>query len=146
MKKMCMIVTTQGCVVVGLSMQELLRPAQFWSRWKWDKRRGEEEEEQFFRCAEVQIHQADFTCPPWFSPAACRFILQILDPNPKTLSVHAVQIVSNVMHHMNGDFKVCVLCSLPSSKMCSMWIYHGVCCGSGKLQRKFTRQNFGEIR
>jgi len=31
-----------------------------------------------------KIHKADFTCPPWFSTAARRFILQILDPNPKT--------------------------------------------------------------
>ncbi len=82
-------------------------------------RRGEEEE-QFFSCAEVQINEADFTCPPWFSPAACRFILQILDPNPKTVSVHAVQVVFYVMHHMNAEFKVCVLSSLPSSRMCSM--------------------------
>jgi hypothetical protein len=36
-------------------------------------------------CGEVQIHKADFTCPPWFSTAARRFILQILDPNPKTV-------------------------------------------------------------
>ncbi len=35
----------------------------------------------------VQIHKAEFTCPPWFSPAARRFIMQILDPNPKTVSV-----------------------------------------------------------
>jgi hypothetical protein len=35
----------------------------------------------------VQIHKAEFTCPPWFSPAARRFIAQILDPNPKTVSV-----------------------------------------------------------
>jgi serine/threonine protein kinase len=32
-----------------------------------------------------KIHKADFTCPPWFSTAARRFILQILDPNPKTV-------------------------------------------------------------
>ncbi|KAH9546925.1 hypothetical protein CY35_11G006700 [Sphagnum magellanicum] len=31
-----------------------------------------------------KIHKAEFTCPPWFSPAARRFIMQILDPNPKT--------------------------------------------------------------
>ncbi|CAM6071811.1 unnamed protein product [Sphagnum tenellum] len=38
-----------------------------------------------------KIHKADFTCPPWFSPAARRFILQILDPNPKT-RITAAQI------------------------------------------------------
>jgi serine/threonine protein kinase len=34
-----------------------------------------------------KIHKADFTCPPWFSTAARRFILQILDPNPKTVCI-----------------------------------------------------------
>ncbi|KAH9564135.1 hypothetical protein CY35_04G008500 [Sphagnum magellanicum] len=38
-----------------------------------------------------KIHKADFTCPPWFSPAARRFILQILDPNPRT-RITAAQI------------------------------------------------------
>jgi serine/threonine protein kinase len=38
-----------------------------------------------------KIHKAEFTCPPWFSPAARRFIAQILDPNPKT-RITAAQI------------------------------------------------------
>ncbi|KAJ0110463.1 hypothetical protein Patl1_00675 [Pistacia atlantica] len=31
-----------------------------------------------------KICRADFSCPPWFSPAARKFIKRILDPNPLT--------------------------------------------------------------
>jgi serine/threonine protein kinase len=35
-----------------------------------------------------KIHRAEFTCPSWFSPGARKLILKILDPNPKTVSLH----------------------------------------------------------
>eukprot|EP00249_Psilotum_nudum_P012732 c23949_g1_i1 orf=481-1800(+) len=30
-----------------------------------------------------KIHKADFTCPPWFSSGAKKFILRLLEPNPQ---------------------------------------------------------------
>jgi hypothetical protein len=33
----------------------------------------------------LQIREADFTCPPWFSSGAVSLISKILDPNPRTV-------------------------------------------------------------
>ncbi|CAM6109045.1 unnamed protein product [Calypogeia fissa] len=41
-----------------------------------------------------KIYRAEFTFPPWFSPAARKLILRILDPNPRT-RITVPQILTN---------------------------------------------------
>lgn len=36
----------------------------------------------------LQINAATFSCPFWFSPGAKSLIERMLDPNPKTVSIH----------------------------------------------------------
>lgn len=38
------------------------------------------------QCLYLQISNAEFSCPSWFSPGAMRLIRRILDPNPMTVS------------------------------------------------------------
>lgn len=40
----------------------------------------------------VQIDNADFSCPFWFSPGATSLIRRILDPNPETVSTKSFLI------------------------------------------------------
>jgi len=41
----------------------------------------------------LQIYRAEFSCPAWFSNSARKLILKILDPNPKTVSIHVAFLV-----------------------------------------------------
>jgi hypothetical protein len=84
----------------------------------------------------VQIHKAEFTCPPWFSPAARRFITQILDPNPKTVSVGCcsnpmffsnISAALEIMSEAQYGFVVC--CVVTRVRVC-------VCVFSTKCAKK----------
>jgi hypothetical protein len=47
----------------------------------------------------MQVFKADFSCPSWFSTSAKKLIKKILDPNPNTVCLLLIDIISASIPH-----------------------------------------------